>query len=546
MKLDYDLLGPKATKKRERAKKAARLLPALVMGLLLPTSAWGQTLSIRGSSFGVFLDPDTGVTSGVGTNFFSWGVGLGTAPSQLLFNGATFATTVPKNYVFGSPQRLTDVVSFGTLDYFNGTIEGGTGANSVSLNLGVSISDPTGIAPQSFSIPLQLINSPNTDDPFASADSVFLTPPGGISPVVFHTPDGAPLTLQDIHFGNIDGGGFNTIDQFFVLEGESASAQLLGRFRPPAEQILRGAVSVSSHNAQISGLFTPNFGLSLAQAATQCGYDHFNWYQIVTQDPHPPGGLTAPYVDPPPGGGPAFGPADNLPFYWDETEPSGPGYRLSDHTTLNVLDYFDMPRTPDIQPGEHVDFTTSLAGIRPDGTWDILYVFRWSSNYNGGTGGVTIRRGTGVYTGGTGDISGIQLDLTAADLTTQEKLMLAQAGATNVSVNAHAQGTLHWGVGGTTSALFQLDGSNPQVGLFTMSDPVRRVRFIAGNFKTLFVSDTNVYLQGIGSFGTFWACPFTLQLDLVAHTVNCVVNDPLGNPVYSFTGPFSGQLDVQP
>jgi hypothetical protein len=154
----------------------------------------------------------------------------------------------------------------------------------------------------------------------------------------------------------------------------------------------------------------------------------------VTQDPYPPGGQHVPYVDPPSGGGSAFdGFADNLPWYWDEAGPANPRDTLAYNTHPSSLDYADMPKEPRLVSGQSLQFTTSLAGIRPDGTFDVLYVFRWSSNYTGRTGGVSLRRGLGPFDPGFGGVFNVQLDLTDAELTPVEKAALARAGAANVT-----------------------------------------------------------------------------------------------------------------
>lgn len=502
----------------------------IALGWLLPGAAHGQTLTISGYASGVFDDPDGGVSTGVGTSFFTWGDpgSFGTGPSSLEFTGNSFTTTVPRNFVFGDPVHLSDAVSLGRLDYFNGTVVVGSTADAVSLDLTVSLTDPAGIAPIGFSNPLELITTLNTPDPIASADIVKITPPGGISPVQFVTPEGIPLTLQDLHFGTVNGGGFDSIDEFFVLEGDSANAELLGRFRPPSEAILRNSVSVFLQGSIIRAVFTPNFGLTISQAATACGYDHFNWYQLVVHDPDPAPGLSVPYFDPQLGGRHDF-----VPFYWDE-----PG-DLQAHTGTNDLSFFDQPSDLLLKPGDDMEFMTALAGVRADGTWDTLYVFSWSSNYNGASG--QVRMGGGQR-GGTGGVFNLQLDLTADQLTTSEKLLMAESGSTNVAQGNHAQGTVRWNSGGTTSALFALDGSNPQSGLCRISDPGQAIRFTATTFRTVFVSDSYVYAQGIGSFGMLWACPFTIALDREHHAVHWVVHDIFGAEIYRFDGPYAGDL----
>src|SRR5205807_8787257 len=132
---------------------------------------------------------------------------------------------------------------------------------------------------------------------------------------------------------------------------------------------------------------------------------HFNWYQVVKPDPYPPAGLTVPYVDPPPGGGPAFGGiADRLPFYWDEWTSAEPGFGsyfdLQNHSATFTLDYSDGPADPRLQPGQNMSFVTSLVGVYQDGSFDVLNNFEWSSDYNGSVGGIGVRRDALEPTGG--------------------------------------------------------------------------------------------------------------------------------------------------
>jgi hypothetical protein len=392
------------------------------------------TTRFQGNISGVFTGADTGVVTGLGTNNFTWGVG--SPPGRLTFTGKPFDVNVTTGYVYGPRARNDrEVFSLGTLDYFNGTIQGGTGANSVRLDVTTQVTSPVGTNPTTFQAPLNLINSPNTSDPIASADSVFL--PKNLPPVVMQTLGGAPITLEIPGFGTTTGSGFSTIDQFFVLEGGTATADLLGRFVPACEPIVNGATSVSISGPTITATFMPNFNLTISQAAALCGYDHFNWYQVVTQAPARvvPPGLTVPFVDPPTGGGPQFGGfADNLPFYWDEQGSTGTGYHLQDNlTAANKLLYEDTPAQP-LNANEFLGFTTALAGVLPDNTWDTLYVFRWKSNFNGTSGGVTpFRNISPPDPGGTGGVFDLQLDLNPDEVPEEVRNLMERDGSRNAS-----------------------------------------------------------------------------------------------------------------
>jgi hypothetical protein len=230
------------------------------------------TTRFQGNISGVFTGADTGVVTGLGTNNFTWGVGSPPPPGRLTFTGKPFDVNVTTGYVYGPRARNDrEVFSLGTLDYFNGTIRGGTEANSVRLDVTTQVTSPVGTNPTTFQAPLNLINSPNTSDPIASADSVFL--PKNLPPVVMQTLGGAPITLEIPGFGTITGSGFSTIDQFFVLERGTATADLLGRFVPACDPIVNGATSVEYSGPTITATFMPNFNLTISQAAQLCGFD---------------------------------------------------------------------------------------------------------------------------------------------------------------------------------------------------------------------------------------------------------------------------------
>jgi len=241
-------------------------------------------------------------------------------------------------------------------------------------------------------------------------------------------------------FGQITGNGFSTVNQFFVLEGETASAKLLGRFVPACEPIVNGAVSVTPSGATISAAFTPKFGLTTSQAASLCGYSSFNWYQLVTANPYPnlflkdgkP--LKTPHIDPPLGGydyQKATGGDDNRPFYLNNSELA-----LLDNGTS--LGFIDTPSVSLLKPGEFVSFTTSLVGVLADDTWDTLYSFAWKSNFNGTAGGVSVIKNLSPEdpNSGTGGIFDVVLDLNPEDIPEVERNLMEADGSRNASTNA--------------------------------------------------------------------------------------------------------------
>lgn len=212
------------------------------------------------------------------------------------------------------------------------------------------------------------------------------------------------------------------------------------------DQIVQDAVSLSVTSDQqgITGSFTPNFGLTLDEAAAIGGYNHFNWVQTVVSYP---GGfcripiVNAPFIDPPQGGCtlPRVN-ADNLPFYWDEgLAGADPGYLLEDNISLGAggkrisLDFVDYPQDIFVIPGVNsMDFHTYLAGVRTDGTYDLLGdVQAWSSDFNAllGTGGIT--RNIVPFPEGVGGVFGLRT-IGLGDILSAERALLVESGAANV------------------------------------------------------------------------------------------------------------------
>jgi len=192
-------------------------LRALVSFVALIFAVNVYAIPVEGSSTGTFINPvgPAGMqVTGVGTDYFTWGDGTlyGSPPSSLGYSGNMFSV------------NSGDVFSFGTLSYFNGTVYPGTEAYSVMLNVDLSLTTPSGIS-QDFLYNLALVNTPNTGDPTASADYVNFS---GVQPEAYFTVDGINYTLEFLGFGTITGSGFSTVSDFHVLEGQSASAELLG------------------------------------------------------------------------------------------------------------------------------------------------------------------------------------------------------------------------------------------------------------------------------------------------------------------------------
>jgi len=180
-------------------------------------------ITFDGTSSGIFLNPAGGsglVTTGNGTNFLTWGTGVGgTWPSWLYFGGTNFAGVAPDQAFW-----------LGGLSYFNGTVLSGTEAYLADFRTSLAFTNPDGLT-RIFDFNFQLINTPNTADPIASADSVFFSPN---LPTTSFNVDGIDYTLE-LAFWSVD--DFSNMDHFSVLEGETASASLIGKItaiNPPS------------------------------------------------------------------------------------------------------------------------------------------------------------------------------------------------------------------------------------------------------------------------------------------------------------------------
>lgn len=123
-------------------------------------TSWGWTMkkAMVGNTTGTFTNPapGTAVVSGVGTSSFSWGSGN---PSSLSFAASTFDT---------SPNT---VFKLGTLTFHNGTITSNSGADAVTFNAKLHFDN---VPEKDFALSsvFSLLNTPNTNDPVASADQV--------------------------------------------------------------------------------------------------------------------------------------------------------------------------------------------------------------------------------------------------------------------------------------------------------------------------------------------------------------------------------------
>jgi hypothetical protein len=175
--------------------------------------------AFSGSTTGTFGNPTPGaanptpVFTGVGTNSFMWGEGYYSPPNALSFAGTSFS-------------NVSSGISFtlGSLTYFNGTTLVGTTVDSVPLSINLAFSDPSGVSAD-FPFTFNLISTPNVNsDPLANADYVY--PIQNLSSTTFPY-HGLLYSLAITGFSQ--DGGSTSVNQFQVLEGDTAQATVYGQ-----------------------------------------------------------------------------------------------------------------------------------------------------------------------------------------------------------------------------------------------------------------------------------------------------------------------------
>ncbi|MFY9824596.1 MAG: IPTL-CTERM sorting domain-containing protein [Thermoanaerobaculia bacterium] len=212
------------------------------------------------------------------------------------------------------------------------------------------------------------------------------------------------------------GGGMG----YFSLENAITAAT-------SCSSIINNSVMHVASGPNIDASFTPNLGFNLQQAAQYCNFTNFDWLQKITHQDNPsmffarniggafdatihgPVNLSSsrvPYSDPPPGGGYTYSaaPDNSYPFYYDvATELLGHetgGFTLTFHDAPGdgCLPGGSSAGTPDCNnmtepAGSFGGYMTHLAGVKADGTAvDLKIGFTWTSDFNGTTGGVHIKK----------------------------------------------------------------------------------------------------------------------------------------------------------
>jgi hypothetical protein len=301
-------------------------------------------------------------------------------------------------------------------------------------------------------------------------------------PNAYFTNIDPSLTSGDVNF--ITPIAANGGTAYFSLEEAISNAY-------SCKQVVDGSVTPQAAGANMDAKFKPNLNLNLQQAAQFCGFVDFDWVQKITRQDNPsmfyarniggafdatvngPVNLSSartPYSDPPQGGGYTYSaqPDFSYPFYYDKTTEL-PNFKVGG----NMLNFHDAPADGCLPGGAQAGtaacnnmtepagsfggYTTHLAGVNSDGTaTDLGIGFNWTSNYNGTTGGVHIKKTNALADGnGTGGvtITGVQnttnYQYNGVTVTTvngvpvntlQASIQIKPPSAEPVSVNPRAQG----------------------------------------------------------------------------------------------------------
>ena len=180
---------------------------------------------VTGSTSATFVNPGPvgTVTTGVGTNVFTYG--MGSPPNELTFTGSTFSSPIETPFKVGS------------LYYYNGSTTVGTTPDSVDLSLSLNFTSPA-LPTVVSTFALNLVSTPNSGTADQNADYVYF--PSSFSSTSFLIGT-TTYNIKLTGFGNIVGDGFLSSNsaELHVRENSSATADL---FAIVTTQTAAGAV----------------------------------------------------------------------------------------------------------------------------------------------------------------------------------------------------------------------------------------------------------------------------------------------------------------
>jgi prepilin-type N-terminal cleavage/methylation domain-containing protein len=195
--------------------------------------------AVTGGAVGSFSNP-TGekdmvsnlTGNGTSSDYFAWGRDAWTYDEARSFGDPSKAPLLSKSWLNYTSTSFNNVKAgqrfqIGTLDYFNGSIVGGSAADKVTFTADLDFKMNGVNATTSLDFDFELVNTINRldpKDPWADADFVRLSNPVANQTLSFR---GIDFRFQ-LEFGETTSNGISLFDEFHVLEGRSASTRLYG------------------------------------------------------------------------------------------------------------------------------------------------------------------------------------------------------------------------------------------------------------------------------------------------------------------------------
>jgi hypothetical protein len=361
--------------------------------------------------------------------------------------------------------------------------------------------------------------------------------------------------------------------------------------------IINNALQNQPNGANICATFTPNNGYTLAQAAQLCGFKDFDWVQQITVQFDPsefwarnlggafdpkingPVRLTSklvPWSDPPQGGGYRDGyggdtnPDNSYPFYYDingelathENGVAEPACTLATVAGM-TLSMHDAPADGCLPGGGDVNtakcdstaepkgsyggYLTHLAGVNFDGTaFDLGIGFSWTSDYNGTSGGVHVKK---TDSGGDGNGTG-GATVTAVNQTTNYQY---PKNLGIVAINGNPVNTLtsQMLLGGNqisaSNSPIVYTGTTQVAGALTITITNVSTQTITGPFQVVLTS-LSAGITVTNATGTFGGFPYLTVPGVsslapnASAKVTVIFSDPSQVPIYFVPITYAGTL----
>ena len=166
------------------------------------------------------------------SSYFEWGSIINPNSGNPVpgWNGSSL------NFAGGNGNgALGQQIYLGTLDYFNGTIASGSGADGIDLALALTLQVGGENVNLNFDFGFNLINVLNDDNALSndlnlamvSADYVQID---GASQTTYFDINGLEYSFT-LEFGTASGNGFGAFDEFHVLEDRGATTNVYGTFQ---------------------------------------------------------------------------------------------------------------------------------------------------------------------------------------------------------------------------------------------------------------------------------------------------------------------------